>query len=193
MLTHARKAEARDVRRPNGFTLIEIVVALVVITLLAGVIFTRVIGRVDQGEAAALTQSLDAVSAAVQEFRGDVGRYPGRLTYLSAPLASGALDLCGSAIPNVGKWSGPYLDRLVNANGIPSGNARILNTLRRQAGGGNYNLLLIDAQGVDLSTAEQIDRGFDGDGSFTTGSIRWIANETPDRGRLTLAVPVRGC
>lgn len=182
-----------------GFTLLEVVVVLAILGVLAGVLFPQLAGRTTQGQAANLASNLDVLADAIQTYRGDVNRYPSRLTYLpDAPPASGATDACGRPLPPglAAAWGGPYLARRVNAAGIPSGSATIRTTLRRvpaNASGGSNGTLFIDADDVDLAVADILEAAIDGNADLTGGSLVWQPAGASGRGTVSFAIPVRGC
>lgn len=91
-----RRAE----RRPGGFTLIELLVVLVILGLLAVVAVPQVLRYVGQAKTETARSSLRGISAALDFYRLDVGRYPtqqeGLLALVERPSAAG-------------RWNGPYL------------------------------------------------------------------------------------
>ena len=62
--------------RRSGFTLIELLVVIAVIGLLAGLLFTGVLGLVKQGRNAANKDNEALLSAAIMEYWHDQGRWP---------------------------------------------------------------------------------------------------------------------
>lgn len=183
-------------RAPSrGFTLVEITVAIAILALLAMVLVPQLLSRLTGGQATALASSLSAVSTGVESFRGDIGRYPSTLVHLSDEPSS-ADDLCDRSIPAnlLSNWSGPYLNRRITTSGIVSGNSTIQATLRREPETySGFGDLLIDAAGVDLDVAQELEEAFDGNGNLSSGTIRWAADEAANRGTLSYAIPVRGC
>lgn len=182
-------------RRSAGFTVLEIVVTLAILALLAGVVAPQVIGRMAQGEAAALSSSMATIRDAVLEFRGDVGRYPSNMAYLQSQPGS-PVDLCGNSITTgqIGFWRGPYVTQNIPAGGIPVGTAIISNTLvRSPTGYSATGTLFIQVSGVDRAAAEDMESTFDGNSNFAAGVIRWTANDGPNRGLLSFGVPIAGC
>lgn len=184
-----------SVRQRAGFTLVEVVLAIVIVALVSGVVVTQVIGRLDDGGAAALSRNLDAVTDAAQNFRRDVRRYPSSLAQLSAPLAAGATDLCGQPIPSRFRagWRGPYLERAVGAGGLTSGGGVIRNALSRDPAGPGYGQLQLHADEVERPVAEKLENSFDGDGNLAAGTVRWTEVGGTGRGTLRFGMPVAGC
>lgn len=185
----------RSARRRAGFTLVEVVVAIVIVALISSVVATQVIGRLNDGGAAALSGNLDAVTDAVQSFRRDVRRYPSSLAQLSGPLSAGAADVCGNPIPSRFRqaWRGPYLERVIGSGGLPSGGGVIRNTMARDPASGGYGQLFLHADEVEREVAEELETAFDGDGNLAAGTVRWTEVGSSGRGTLGFGIPVSGC
>lgn len=94
-----RDAEIR--RAQGGFSLMELLVALVILALIMGIVGPRVIGYLSRAKSQTAEAQVKMLQGALDLFLMDVGRYPtdeeGLPALVSAP---------GSAAG----WSGPYLD-----------------------------------------------------------------------------------
>src|SRR6266436_3489826 len=85
-------------RRPHGFTLIEILVVIVILGILAALIVPRVMDRPDQARATAARADIATIMQALKLYKLDNGMYPSsdqglaaRSTcFPSAPIASPA-------------------------------------------------------------------------------------------------------
>lgn len=88
-----------------GFSLLELMVVVVILSILALVIVPRVIDRPDQARAARAQSDLAAISSAVNLYRLDNFRYP------TTEQGLGALVNRPTAAPPAPNWSG-YMDRL---------------------------------------------------------------------------------
>ncbi|WP_420568726.1 type II secretion system major pseudopilin GspG [Thalassovita sp.] len=91
--------------REAGFSLLELMVVVVILSVLALVIVPRVIDRPDQARVARAQSDLAAISSAVQLYRLDNFRYPTTEQGLAALVTKPALD------PAPANWT-QYMDRL---------------------------------------------------------------------------------
>src|SRR5215468_6944723 len=85
----------------RGFSLIELLVVIIILGLLAGLVGPRLFSRVGQSKQAAARAQIELFSAALDQYRLDVGAYP--------PSAAGLDALVRN--PNVSNWNGPYLKK----------------------------------------------------------------------------------
>jgi general secretion pathway protein G len=85
----------------RGFSLIELLVVIIILGLLAGLVGPRLFSRVGQSKQAAARAQIELFSAALDQYRLDVGAYPASAAGLEALVRN----------PNVSDWSGPYLKK----------------------------------------------------------------------------------
>lgn len=90
--------------QPNGFTLLELLVVMVIIGLLAGYVGPRYFAQIGKSEVKAARAQIDALGKALDQYRLDTGRYP------TTEQGLAALN-----VPPAGetRWSGPYLQKAV--------------------------------------------------------------------------------
>ncbi len=94
-------------RREAGFSLLELMVVVVILSVLALVIVPRVIDRPDQARAARALSDIAAISSAVQLYRLDNFRYP------STEQGLAALVDAPTQPPLAQNWAANgYIDRL---------------------------------------------------------------------------------
>ncbi|WP_175954818.1 prepilin-type N-terminal cleavage/methylation domain-containing protein [Burkholderia sp. BCC0405] len=67
----------------RGFTLIELLVVLTIIATLLSIVAPRYIHQTDRAKEAALRENLSVMRRALDEYYGDTGQYPDRLTALT--------------------------------------------------------------------------------------------------------------
>lgn len=99
-------------RVARGFTLLELLVVLVILGLLVGIVAPRFFGQVGKSEVKVAKAQIRALEDALDQYRLDVGRYPGNEQGLPALTIQPA----GEA-----RWQGPYLKKAVPSD--PWGNA----------------------------------------------------------------------
>ena len=87
-------------RLNSGFTLIELLVVLVILGLLAGMVGPNVMKYIGSSKVEVAKAQLEDLSAGLDLFKLDVGRYPGDDEGLQV-LVAGSDDIPG--------WNGPYL------------------------------------------------------------------------------------
>ena len=106
MVADAIRARRRA-KGEAGLTLIELMVVVVILSILAVVIVPRVIDRPDQARVARAQADINALSAALDLYRLDNGRYP------TTDQGLQALVQRPSSPPEPRNWAeGGYIDRL---------------------------------------------------------------------------------
>jgi len=89
-------------RQGRGFTLLELLVVMVIIGLLAAYVGPKYFSQIGKSEVKTSKAQIIAFEKALQQYRLDVGRFPGTEQGLQALLARPA---------NIAKWDGPYLEK----------------------------------------------------------------------------------
>lgn len=181
-----------------GFTLTDTLVAIALAGIVAGVVLSRMTTPQEGADVAALSQNLSTIGSALQGYRGDVGRYPARVSHLATPPPPDATDLCGRSVPDHQRdaWRGPYLNRTLTGGGLDTGAGIVADELERDPrthAASSFGLLLVRVNGVDGPVAERLDEAFDGDEDLDGGTVRWQAGRDGQVGTLFYALPVRGC
>ena len=62
--------------RAAGFTLLELLIALLIVGLLVGVVAQNLFGNVSKAERTAAKQQIDAFTKALEAYRLDMGSFP---------------------------------------------------------------------------------------------------------------------
>ncbi len=88
--------------KTRGFTLIEMLVVLVLITLLAGLVGPKLFQKVGSSKIKVAKAQIELLSSGLDTYRLDVGRYPS--------TAQG-LDALRKPPEGVKNWDGPYLSK----------------------------------------------------------------------------------
>ena len=84
-----------------GFTLVELLVVLAILTLLAGLVGPRVLGQLGGAKSKTAAVQIADIEKAMELFKLDVGRFPSSEEGLDALAKKPASITSG--------WSGPYL------------------------------------------------------------------------------------
>lgn len=95
-----RGSDRKRGKRQAGFTLIELLVVLTILALIGGVVGTQVLRYVGTAKSETARLQMNQISAALDLFRLDVGRYPSQAEGLRALVERPA------GLP---RWNGPYL------------------------------------------------------------------------------------
>ena len=94
-------------RGQDGYTLTEMLVVIGIIGLIAAVLTPGIIGQFGRAKAKAAQLQLDTLSADIEAFSSDVGRYPTQQEGLNALIQEPAA---------VQGWTGPYVKDQRNLN-----------------------------------------------------------------------------
>ncbi len=109
MICQFRTSRRRPARRPadEGFSLLELMVVVVILSLLAVVIVPRVIDRPDQARVARARADIASITSAVNLYRLDNFRYPTTEQGLAALVSPPTSD------PVPANWAANgYMDRM---------------------------------------------------------------------------------
>lgn len=93
------RRELTDQAGSAGYTLTEMLVVIGIICLIAAVLTPGVMGQLSRARVKTAELQLDTVSADIEAFRSDVGRYPTKQEGLQSLLREPA---------NADGWTGPY-------------------------------------------------------------------------------------
>ena len=164
----ARRARA-------GFTLLEILVALVLIGLLVGTLVPAVLNQLGKGEVNRVVEDLNGISVAAKSFRVDVQRWPGDLEDLTSAISSTDTAFPSGSYPAgvFAKWAGPYLEGVVVADGgtLSSASGAVIsdNFVSKTLGSQPY--LSVEVTGLTTEMMEQISTAVDGDTNLTDSDL----------------------
>lgn len=134
---------SREPRRPQGFTLLELLVVMVIIGLLAGFVAPRYFAQVGKSQAKVAKAQINSLEQALDQFRLDVGRYP---------TSEEGLVSLNAAPPSVEGWAGPYLKKAVPAD--PWGRPYVYEQPGRNA---EIDLMSFGRDGREGGTGEDAD------------------------------------
>ncbi|MFT7679017.1 MAG: prepilin-type N-terminal cleavage/methylation domain-containing protein [Planctomycetota bacterium] len=176
-------------QRKSGFSLIELVITMTILSILVGVVSFRSGAVVERGKATKISSLVDTLKTACTLHHADTG------TFATEEGALGsASDHKLTATQTSAGWSGPYLETpLVADNHNPFGSLKVYSTVtgdsyntgfdldgdgtNDQAGAGN--MLKLDS--VPIKVAQMLDDTFDrgvaGDWE-ATGRVQYNASAT---------------
>lgn len=98
----------------NGLTLVELLVAIVFVSVLVAIVLPKFVSSDVGGKEAALRADLKLLRTAIQKFREDTGVYPASLKDLASPkppLIGMSPSGAKVAIKRT-RWHGPYIDNV---------------------------------------------------------------------------------
>lgn len=96
-----------QLRKENGFTLLELLVVLLIIGLLAGFVGPKYFSQIGKSQTQVARAQIDAFDKALDQYRLDTGHFPSTEQGLAALIAAPA---------NEPMWRGPYLKKMVPAD-----------------------------------------------------------------------------
>lgn len=105
-------------RYERGFTLIEVLLVMVILTVLAAVVVPKFTKRSEQARITAANTDIANLEVALDSFEVDIGRYPTTSEGLEALVEQPSLSRPSS-------WKGPYIKRGVPND--PWGNLYVYN------------------------------------------------------------------
>ena len=92
-------------RSLTGFTLIELMLVVIILSVLAAMIIPRFTGRAEQARIAAAQSDLGSISLTLRAYEIDNGRFPTTEQGLKALVTK------PSTSPTPNNWQGPYLEQ----------------------------------------------------------------------------------
>jgi len=126
----------RYINNKKGFTLIEMMLVVVIISILVTVVLPRLTGRTEQARVSAARLQIETIGMALDAFELDNGRYPTTAEGLAVLRANPG---------NLKKWNGPYLKKDLPMD--PWGNAYVYNCPGRH--NSDYDLYSNGPNGVE--------------------------------------------
>jgi len=143
-VTFVYRTIGRSGRRARaGFTLLELLVAMVIIGLLAGYVGPKYFAQVGKSQVKTARAQIDALEKALDQYRLDTGNYP---------TVEQGLAALATRPSNEPKWDGPYLKKSVPAD--PWGNAYVYKIPGEH---GEFDLLSLGKDGQPGGTGEAAD------------------------------------
>lgn len=139
----------RRLSAKHGFTLIEIMVVILVLSVLAALVAPNVFRHVGSSKQAAARSQIEMIGAALDAYRLDSDEYPSTEQGLSA------LRVAPTAGPAPRAWAGPYLKKGVPRD--PWGREYVYRVEPAGANGAGYRLFSFGRDGRRGGTGENAD------------------------------------
>lgn len=194
--------------RHAGFTLIEVVVAAVLVALLAAVSVPQLIDFIDEQRASNTATILSTLGAGISTYSTKVlsaggatnTSWPNRLSELVQPIvANTSLNSCKTTVnaTQVTNWNtnGPFVQYYIvnNANALnalatPIG--QLIDTMTRSSASGTAGTLTMYITGVKTSDATTLDQVVDNGDGATAGQLQWVTTAKADDVTVKFLVPV---
>lgn len=99
MMLHFKKPVMKLAKKEDGYTLLELLVVLVILTLIVGVAGPQIISQFESAKSRTAEVEVNRLVTELEFFRVDVGRFPTSEEGLDALLDGSSID----------GWAGPYL------------------------------------------------------------------------------------
>jgi general secretion pathway protein G len=159
-------------RRRSAFTLVEVVVAVLLVGALAAVTIPTIRARMQEGYEDSIAGEFSTIQSALIAYRQDVGKYPPTLNYLTA-LPASPVDFCNVPLSATAQanWRGPYVTRVIPLGFLTYGvsqNDQVFYRLGPTTGvspvigDANATFIYIQIDGGDFTTVANLDFRFDG-------------------------------
>jgi len=174
-------------RGRDGFSLLEVTVALIIVLILAAVTVPSLISSIEFKQVTdtrdRLVELKNAVSnATTTGFYDKVTNYPRKLSELSQPIvaysATNYPNSCGTAFTNtnVTNWNsnGPFIDTFIPTTGLIVPIGLVQNDMVRTPATANAGTLAFKLLAVEKGLALELDYVMDGSDGAAAGTIRWV-------------------
>lgn len=106
--------------KQSGFSLIELVAAVAIILVLAGVVVPAISGKVERARVARATSDLKQVADAFNTYKLDTGLWPSNAAFSPTVTLQTDLTMLSCLYQNtynLNNWGGPYFDKGYAING----------------------------------------------------------------------------
>ncbi len=170
--------------------------------ILAAAAIPTVRGQLQTSEASAVVSELQNLRTALYTYKGDVGRYPDSLYYLSlSGTTLPTTDGCGVALTTAQQnaYRGPYINRTISTGAtskyVPVGGDTVMNaygkdTVLAGQAAGPRDAIEIVLLGVDTTVAKLVDQAIDGAIGSANGLVEYVAGSNAGFDTLKYRIPI---
>jgi prepilin-type N-terminal cleavage/methylation domain-containing protein len=188
---------SKTASRRAGFTLIEVLVALVIIALLVAAVFPTLTKQIDDAEPTRLANDLANIRTGLETFQVNVRETPSDLEDLTIAIAATDSILGGGGTfqnKHLTRWKGPYIDAAVTSvtttdtvittgfgsgiiNGLKACNASVASAC--DLASGNFAAILLrNMTAAEWATVNDLIDGENETNSTTAGKWRGVTSTT---------------
>lgn len=175
--------------------MVEIVVALAIISVMAGVMIAYFGNFSERGVQGSEIQNLRMLERAIRTYREDVGAYPSNISHLNTKPTTANNNVCGAPYTTfeLNGWRGPYIQRDLTTDILVMETDTLSPLFARSsttaASSTSYGVLRMSILNVPQARAFGIDSVLDDDYNLSTGPIRWTASPKV----MTFDISIGGC
>jgi len=157
--------------RKGGFSLVELVITMTIMTILVGVVSMRANGMTDKARAAKIISTIEGLRTPVMMYNQDTNQLPREYSgYQGGTYHRLSID------PGIANWDGPYIETPISRSWNPTGNlVHMYNQAVPSYSGNNgfdldgdgtqdvdqFDAVTLVFWGIEESVAEKVDRAFD--------------------------------
>ncbi|MBA2686563.1 MAG: prepilin-type N-terminal cleavage/methylation domain-containing protein [Gemmatimonadaceae bacterium] len=188
----------------NGFSIVEIVVAIAIMAVLGAIVVPSVGSYLDRKRVEDSAATLDSLRVAIGRFRTATADYPGRLSHLTKRITTSDRTACNTAANTIVNYvagsqtgwdnNGPFWDRSIPRTGIPLSIGTVLDSMHRTSTSVLPGAMVMTIPGVFIGEARELNLLEDGpldanqaDGSNTTGTVQFTSSTSST---VTYFIPV---
>lgn len=162
----------------KGFTLVEVLVILAILSALAAVLVPTVTNQVRKADINRVTGDLTNLRTGVEAFLVNVHRYPGDMEDLVFPIQTDGTDTDINAqnysTGLAANWEGPYIDRAITDGGtLETGFGGLIHDDFAAETLNSVSFLRVTITGIDTVEFALIDANIDEGNGPAEGRLHW--------------------
>ena len=166
-----------------GFTLVEVLVILAILSALAAILVPTVSNQVRKADLGRVTGDFTNLRTGVEAFLVNVHRYPASIEQLVFPITTTDADINGSTYPSglVSRWEGPYVDRQITAGGtLETGFGGEIQDAFTDSTESGVSYLTVTVLGIAQPEFDDLDAELDEGNGVASGRLRWVTGGGTD-------------